>query len=154
MPSALLSTLHLLALALGLPSVFLRGVALRKLARGEQGALQHAFAADSVWGIAALLWLATGLTRVFGPFEKGSDFYLHNDMFLLKMALFVGVVALEIWPMVTLIRWRVQSGQKRAIDFAPARALGWINTMEIALTLAIPFAASMMARGIGMRWFH
>ena len=58
-------------------------------------------------GVAAALWLVTGLLRAFGGLEKGSAFYLASRLFWLKMALFALVVALEVWPMLTLIRWRV-----------------------------------------------
>ncbi len=66
MLAALFSALHLLTLALGLGGVWARGRALRR------GDLPAAFAADAAWGIAALLWLATGLARAFGGLEKGT----------------------------------------------------------------------------------
>src|SRR5207245_241389 len=62
--------------------------------------------ADTVWGIAALLWLATGLARAFGGLEKGSAFYLASPLFWLKITLFATVALLEAWPMATFIRWR------------------------------------------------
>ena len=65
--SALVSALHLLALALGLPGVFLRGRALRGLRGPLDGAgLGRLFAADTAWGIAAFLWIGSGLLRAFG----------------------------------------------------------------------------------------
>ena len=146
--SALLSTLHLLALAIGLPGVFLRGRALAKL-QADSAALAPVFRADGAWGVAALLWLATGLTRAFGPFEKGPGYYVHNHVFLLKMGLFAAVVLLELYPMVTLIRWRVAVAKQRAIDLSTVPLLRRLNALELGLTLIIPFAASMMARGIG-----
>ena len=106
MASAIVSALHLLALALGLPSVFLRGRALK--GRLDADGLRRLFAADNIWGIAAVLWVVTGLLRAFGGLEKGTEFYLHSRLFWTKMALFVIVLALEIWPMATFIRWRVR----------------------------------------------
>jgi putative membrane protein len=113
-PSALLSAVHLLTLALGLGAVVARGRALRGPL--DAGGLRQLFLADNLWGLAALLWLSTGLLRAFGGFEKGSAFYLHNRMFLLKMALFLGVFALELRPMVTFIRWRLALKRGLAID--------------------------------------
>ena len=84
---AILSALHLLALAIGLPAIFLRTRAL-KGPLDAQG-LARVFAADSWWGIAALLWLLTGPVRAFGPFEKGAAFYLGTWLFHLKLGLFV-----------------------------------------------------------------
>jgi putative membrane protein len=63
MLSAIVSALHVLALALGLPSVFLRGRALEGPL--DRAGLQRLFAADTVWGVAAALWLVTGLLRAF-----------------------------------------------------------------------------------------
>src|SRR5712692_3491303 len=104
MTSAIVSALHVLALALGLPSVYLRGRALK--GRLDRDGLRQLLAADSVWGIAAALWIVTGLLRAFGGLEKGSQFYLASPLFWTKMVLFVAVVILEIWPMVTFIGWR------------------------------------------------
>jgi putative membrane protein len=147
--AALLSTLHLLALALGVPGVFLRGQALRALHRGDESAMKRLFAADAAWGIAAILWLVTGLTRAFGPFEKGSEYYLHSGPFLIKLALFVAILLLEVWPMITFIRWRVALAKQQPIDRSVVPRLRLVNDLELALTLAMPFCASLMARGVG-----
>ncbi len=103
MTSAIVSALHVLALALGLSSVYLRGRALK--GRLDRDGLTRLFAADNVWGIAAALWIVTGLLRAFGGLEEGSQFYLQSPLFWAKMALFVAVIILEIRPMVTFIRW-------------------------------------------------
>jgi putative membrane protein len=97
--SAIVAALHYLALGIGLPAVFLRGRALR--APLDDAGLRRLFAADALWGVAALLWLATGLLRAFAGLEKGTAFYLHSRPFYLKMALFLAIVALEVWPMTT-----------------------------------------------------
>jgi uncharacterized membrane protein len=67
----LLSALHVLALGIGLGSIFMRGRYLRALRSGpDPRALQGLFASDGLWGIAALLWLASGLARAFGHLEQ------------------------------------------------------------------------------------
>ena len=147
MASAIVSGLHVLALALGLPSVYLRGRALRRPLDAD--GLNRLFAADNAWGIAALLWLATGLLRAFGGLEKGSQFYLTSSLFWTKMALFAIILLLEIWPMVTFIRWRTARRQGRAPDTIHARALYLVNHVELALVVLIVFVASFMARGFG-----
>ena len=149
MLSAIVSALHVLALALGLPAVFLRGRALK--GRLDADGLRRLFAADAVWGVAAVLWLATGLLRAFGGLEKGTPFYLSSPLFWTKMALFVAVVSLEIWPMVTFIVWRARLGRGLAIDTSRARALYIVNHVEMALVVVIVFTASFMARGFGLR---
>src|SRR5206468_6733498 len=111
---AIVSALHVLALALGLPSVYLRGRALKGPL--DRDGLRRLLAADTVWGIAAGLWIATGLLRAFGGLEKGSQFYLQSPLFWTKMALFVTVILLEIRPMITFIRWRRALGRGEAPD--------------------------------------
>ena len=149
MLGAIVSALHLLALAIGLPSVFLRGRALK--GRLDREGLQRLFAADTVWGVAAALWLITGLLRAFGGLEKGTAFYLGSGLFLVKMGLFVLIVALEIHPMVTFIRWRATLRRGGAPDLAAARGLFLLNHVELALIVVMVFVASFMARGFGLR---
>src|SRR5258705_7255130 len=119
MTSAIVSALHVLALALGLPSVYLRGRALKGPL--DRDGLRRLLAADTVWGIAAGLWIATGLLRAFGGLEKGSQFYLQSPLFWTKMALFVAVIVLEIRPMITFIRWRRTLGRGELPDTSGAR---------------------------------
>jgi putative membrane protein len=145
--SAIVSAVHVLALALGLPSVFVRGRALKGPL--EADGLARLFAADSLWGVAALLWLVTGLLRVFGGLEKGSQFYLTSRLFWVKMALFAIVILLEIWPMMTFMRWRGVSRRGGRPDTTHARALFILNHIELALVVLMVFVASFMARGFG-----
>jgi putative membrane protein len=145
--SAIVSSLHLLALALGLPAVFLRGRALGGPLDAD--GLRRLLAADNLWGIAAVLWIVTGLLRAFGGLEKGADFYLHSPLFWTKMALFLVVLLLEIRPMATFIRWRIRLGRGEAIDTSAARALYTLNHVELAIVVVMVFVASLMARGVG-----
>ncbi len=147
MLSAVVSSLHVLALALGLPAVFLRGRALKGTLDAD--GLRRLLAADNVWGIAALLWIVTGLLRAFGGLEKGADFYLRSPLFWVKMGLFVLILLLEIRPMITLIRWRARLGRGLTVDTSPARALYALNHIELALVVVMVLVASMMARGVG-----
>jgi uncharacterized membrane protein len=61
--AALLSAVHVLTLALGLGAVFARGRALGQPL--DDAGWQRLLAADNAWGIAAGLWIASGLGRVF-----------------------------------------------------------------------------------------
>jgi putative membrane protein len=149
MIAALVSALHLLALAIGLPSVYFRGRALRGPLDAE--GLRRLFVADSLWGLAAGLWLPTGLLRVFGGLEKGADFYLGSWLFWLKMALFALILALEIRPMITFIRWRIALRRGQTPDVSGARGLYLVNHVEMALVVLMVFVAAFMARGFGAR---
>lgn len=147
--AAVVSSLHVLALALGLPGVFLRDRALR--APLDAPGFRRLFAADNVWGLAALLWIVTGLLRAFGGLEKGTDFYLRSTLFWVKLGLFAAVFALELRPMLTLIRWRRQLARGETPDTSSASTLSTLNHAELALVIVIVFVASLMTRGFGLR---
>jgi putative membrane protein len=140
---SLVSALHLLALGIGLGAVWARGRALR-------GSVDVAavLRADNWWGVAAVLWIATGLTRALGGLEKGWAFYRDSPLFWVKMALLGAVFALELWPMATFLRWRLRQARDQPIDLRHAAALRRLNLVEVALTVAIPFVAAGMARGL------
>jgi hypothetical protein len=59
-----------LALAIGLPAVLVRGRALK----GPLGVpeIRRRLAADGAWGTAAPLWVVTGALRAFAGLEKGA----------------------------------------------------------------------------------
>jgi putative membrane protein len=143
----LLAALHLLPLGLGLGAVWWRGVSLRGPL--DRVGLQRVFLADTLWGIAAALWILTGLMRAFGGYEKGTDYYLHNGAFLIKMILFVLIFILEIWPMTTLIQWRIRQNRQTLTDTSAANALARISWIQAGLVIVMIFAATAMARGLG-----
>jgi len=142
--SALLSAVHVLTLALGLGAVFLRG---RALARPlDDAGWRRLLAADNAWGVAAGLWIASGLARVFfGGKEPG--FYWRNGFFWLKLALFGLVCLLELAPMVTFMRVRSAQRRRAALPRFSVDAFRRINAAELALVVAIVFVAAFMARG-------
>jgi putative membrane protein len=142
--SALLSALHVLTLALGLGAVYIRGRALAQPL--DDAGWRRLLAADNAWGAAAALWIATGLGRVFLG-GKETSFYWHNGFFWLKLALFAGVFALELTPMMTFIRVRTARGRKAPLPPFSVQAFRRINTAELVLVVAIVFVAAFMARG-------
>ncbi len=144
--SAIVASLHYLALAIGLPAVFLRGRALKGTL--DDAGLRRLFAADSMWGVAAALWVATGLLRAFAGLEKGSAYYLQSHGFYLKMGLFLAVVLLEVRPMLTFMRWRQAHRRGAPIDTSAARALFQVSHIQLSLVVAMVFIASAMARGV------
>lgn len=142
----LLASFHLLALGLGLGAVWVRG-------RGLQGpldasGLRRVFLADTVWGLAALLWIGTGLWRLLGGTEKPTDYYLHNHAFMAKMALLLLILALELRPMITLIRWRSRVGRGELPDTRLAPLLARISFVQAGIVVLMVFAATAMARGL------
>jgi putative membrane protein len=99
--------------------------------------------------VAAAIWIGTGLVRVIGGMEKGLDYYLQNHVFWGKMTLLLAVLALEIAPMVALIRWRAQVARGETPDTRLAGRYATISYVEVVLVLLMVLAASAMARGIG-----
>jgi len=148
-----LAWLHLVALAIGFGAVYSRGrsLAQRPLTIHD---VQRAFIADSWWGVAAGLWLVTGLWRLFGSVEKPASYYQHNYIFVVKMAMFVVILALEAWPMITLIKWRTAVNKSTDPLRPPERtasAISRISYIEATIILLIVLAAVAMARGYGAR---
>jgi putative membrane protein len=143
----LYAALHLLALGIGLAAVWSRGQALK--GNLDNDGLQRVFLADTFWGVAAGLWIITGLIRAFTGIEKGSAYYLSNSMFLVKMGLLGLILILEVWPMTTLIRWRIKLRQGQRPDTNAAPAIARISQVEVALIILMVFTATAMARGIG-----
>jgi putative membrane protein len=143
----LFAGLHLLALGIGLGAVWARGRALR--AQLDAAGLRRAFYADTWWGIAAALWIATGLMRAFGGLEKGAAYYLHNHVFWAKMVVLGVILVLEIRPMLTLIRWRAIAARGDRPDTGVASRLADISYLEAVLVVLMVLAATAMARGYG-----
>jgi putative membrane protein len=143
-----LAATHLLALGIGLGAVWARSRALRGII--DNAALRRAFAADAWWGVAAVLWLATGLARLFAGTEKSLDFYVRNPLFHVKMGLFVVILALEVWPMVTLMRWRRALGRNQTATFGSARRIARISVIEAFIVVLMVVVAAALARGYGL----
>lgn len=142
-----LAAIHLLAFALGFWAVLTRGTAFSRLAAGA-GEARRVLMADNLWGISAVLLLITGGMRAFGGYEKGTDYYLHQPLFHLKMTLFVLILLLEIAPMITLIKWRIALGRGAAVDTRRAKLFARLSHVEGLLLLLMVVAATGMARGV------
>jgi putative membrane protein len=144
----LAASLHLLALGIGLGAVWARGRALKSAL--DITALRQVFLADALWGVAAVIWISTGLWRLLAELEKGTGYYLQNHVFLTKMALLAVVLLLELKPMFTLIRWRQAVARGGVPDTRPAALLARISYVQAGLIVLMVLAATAMARGIGM----
>ena len=98
--------------------------------------------ADAAVGVSAGVLLVVGWLRVF-YFEKGTAFYFHNTAFIAKMALFVVVAFLSIYPTLKFLSWR------KGIDPAAVPAIRRVLHLELAGIVLILLCAALMARGIG-----
>jgi putative membrane protein len=140
------AALHLLALLIGAAAIAVRAAGLRNVADDRR--LATIFRADSLWGLAAALWISTGLWRLFSDFEKGSRYYLSSNAFWIKMLLLLAILVLEIRPMLTLMRWRIAQRQGHTIDFGAARGLARISVIQLILLAGMVLMATAMARGV------
>ena len=141
-----LAALHLVALGVGFGAVWARARWLAK-ASHDRTALDHALTADAWWGVAFLLWVTTGLWRLFGGVEKDTAFYYESHLFWGKMGLLAVILALEAVPMVTLMRWRRVAHPHLPPDMSRAAALSKTSYAQLALLAGMVAAATGMARG-------
>ena len=144
--SHFMAFLHIGTLPIGFSGLLLRSRALKNLNAQEK--IADVLYADNMYGIAALLWIGTGFWRAFGGLEKGTDFYLHNMAFLIKMGFFALVFGLEIYPMITFTKWRIALKRGESIDISTAPTLRKLSRIQLVLLMAIVFMATAMARSI------
>ena len=105
---------------------------------------------DLVYGIAAILVLTTGLLRWF-VYGKGSDFYLSNPLFHIKLTVFVIMGVLSIFPTIKFRKWKkmVNKGEEPNIDEKATKRLLMFIRIELLLLAILPLLAVMIARGVG-----
>ena len=144
----LLAALHLLAYGFALASILRRTWSLRRAS--VPAALRSVFRADTRWGLSALVLIVTGLMRVFGSYEKGADYYLHEPLFHVKMTLLVIILVLEVPSMLALMRWRAAIRKGAAPELQNARRYAHLSVIQTILLVLMVFAATGMARGIGL----
>jgi putative membrane protein len=142
--AALLSAIHLLTLALGAGAIYARGRALAQPL--DEAGWERLFRADNAWGVAAALWIVSGVARIFAG-GKEPGFYWHNGFFWIKLALFAIVFALEVAPMMTFVRARKARSRRAPMPQFSVETYRGINRVELALVVAMVFVAAFMARG-------
>lgn len=140
------ASLHLVALGLGLSAIIARAVFLSRVR--SAGDLAPALLADNLWGLAALVWIMTGVMRLIGGFDKATDYYLSSNAFWLKMALFALVLALEMRPMIALLRWRLADAQPPSFDASQFQRFARTSALQAVAIVVMVFAAAAMARGL------
>jgi putative membrane protein len=111
--------------------------------------IKHVAAIDLWYGIVALLILIVGFSRaVFAA--KGWAYYSVNSFFWAKIAVFVLIALLSIWPTVKYLNWRrdfqTASSVPDAGSVSVVRRILWL---EMILFAFLPAFAAAMARGYG-----
>lgn len=106
---------------------------------------------DLIYGIAAGMVLVFGLLRVF-YFAKGAGFYAISPFFWVKMAAFVGVAILSIYPTIRYIKWNqvLNAGQPPEIAELEFSRIRWLLRLEMVGLVFILLSAPLMARAVGV----
>lgn len=143
----ILAALHLLGLGIGLGAVVARASALRGVL--DLAGTRRALQADVWWAVAAAFWIISGLLRALTGLEKGTSYYLHNRLFLTKMAALAVILLLEIRPITLLPRWRRALARGEQPDTWPATSIARTSMLQAGLVVLMVFLATGMARGYG-----
>jgi len=104
---------------------------------------------DIIYGLAALTLLISGIMRVL-YFGQGTEFYTNNPLFWIKVALFIFVGVLSLYPTITYILWSIPliKGELPEVDSNLVDRIRKIINVELLGFALIPFFATLMARGI------
>ncbi len=98
----------------------------------------------------AIAALVTGFLRlVWGA--KGPDFYLASWPIYVKVALFLAVGIISVWPTLRFIQWRRMFERDPAwkVPDGERRLVRRLIMVEVHLAALIPLVAVVMSRGLG-----
>ena len=112
--------------------------------------IDTALKADMWWGIAAFIWISTGLVRWLTGSEKPMPYYTTNWLFHTKMMLLLAILVLEVRPIIAIGRWRRQLRRGEAVDTSAAPSMATSSYVQLVLAALMVIAATGMARGIGV----
>jgi len=149
LPSAAVAYVHYLSFMVCFGALVLERRLIRADPSREDATLM--VITDVVYGIAALALLLSGIARVL-HFGQGSAFYTENPLFWVKVGTYLAVGALSLYPTITYILWAIplRKGELPQVSEALANRLRWILNIELVGFAAIPFLATLMARGVGL----
>ena len=101
---------------------------------------------------AAIVVLISGLLRLYWG-AKGVGFYSTNPMFHVKIAVFIVVGVLSVFPTLQFLRWSKKLKSDTAfVPTEPERKRARRLVMfELHIAALLPLFAVLMARGIGTR---
>ena len=97
----------------------------------------------------AIAALATGFLRLAWG-AKGPDFYLTSWPIYVKVALFLAVGIISVWPTLRFIRWRRMFERDPAwkVPDGERRLVRRLIMVEVHLAALIPLVAVVMSRGL------
>jgi putative membrane protein len=104
---------------------------------------------DLWYGIVAVAIVIVGFSRAIFA-AKGWGYYSANLFFWAKMATFIAISLLSIWPTVAFIRWRTGLRLGKLPDASQIAPVRLVLCTEAMLFALVPIFAALMARGYGM----
>ena len=107
--------------------------------------------ADIIYGLAGLMLIITGILRV-RYFGQGAEFYTENPLFWFKIASYIAVGLLSLYPTITYILWAIPISKNKLprINSELVSRFRLIINIELIGFLFIPLIATLMSRGIGL----
>jgi putative membrane protein len=147
--SAIVAYLHYISFMVSFGALAIEGLTLKPDLSLKDG--WRIVIADAFYGVAATTVLVTGVLRVL-YFGKGTDYYVNNPIFWVKVGLFLLVGTVSLYPTISFIRW-VNSLRQQLPPKVPTEVvMGLRRVIQVELLgfLAIPLFAALMARGIGL----
>lgn len=107
--------------------------------------IQRLSVLDALYGANVLILLVVGLS-LWLWLGKPAEFYSKNWIFHTKLALFIIIGLLSIYPTVFFLEQR--KGNKEEIIAIPSK-IKFLIRIELLLLLIIPILAGLMSKGIG-----
>lgn len=138
----LIRYLHLFAVVVLAGTLIIENIAIGKEISRED--LRNLLKVDAVYGLSAGLVAILGISLWLWV-GKPSAFYTTNPVFHAKLALFVAVGLLSIYPTIFFLRQRKSQAKTIMVPTGVIRTL----RIELVLLAFIPILAFLMARGIG-----
>lgn len=143
--AALIAGLHYLGIMTLAATLLVELVTLRGSITRD--AIQRLARTDLMYGMAAILVLATGLLRLTEAYGRGLAFYAQNGVFHLKVTLFVVVGIISIAPTIRFLRWRRAMLKDNVLPEAHAVAgTRKLVMVQLHILFLIPFLAALMVR--------
>ena len=107
--------------------------------------------ADVIYGLAGLLIIVTGILRV-KFFGQGSEFYTQNPLFWFKVASYIAIGLLSLYPTITYILWAIPLSKNKLPNITSnlVTRFRFIINFELIGFSLIPLLATLMARGVGL----
>lgn len=144
MTFVLIRYVHFLGIILLASTLFTEHIMLKKVMIPAE--MKKLAVVDLIYGISAILVLASGLTLWFAV-GKPATFYNSNPIFHTKITLFLVVGVMSIYPTMFILKSR----KSKAETIAVPKKIIMMLRIEILLLLIIPLLAVLMAQGYGMK---